>query len=137
MTQVLYAVKTNPHPEVLKTITESGIDNFDVASIKEIKDIRKINPKAKCSYMHTVKSRENIREAYFKLGVKTFSLDTKDEFLKIIESTNHAKDLELFVRVSVSNEHAEIDLSKKFGALSSEATGLIRLAKQHVQKKLA
>ena len=86
--KVLYAVKTNPHPEVLKTIVESGIENFDVASIQEIKDIRAINPNAKCSYMHTVQSRESIKEAYFTYNVKAFSLDTKDELIKIIETTN-------------------------------------------------
>jgi len=132
--KILYAVKTNPHPEVLKTITKSGINNFDVASIKEIEDIKEINPKAKCSFMHTVKSRESIKEAYFKHEIKAFSLDTKDELIKIIETTNQAKDLELFVRVSVSNEHAEIDLSKKFGALTSEAIGLLRLTKQYAKK---
>ena len=84
--------------------------------------------------MHTVKSRESIKEAYFNYGVKTFSLDSKDELIKIIESTGQAKDLELFVRVAVSNEHAEIDLSKKFGALTSEANGLLRLAKQYAKK---
>jgi len=132
--KVLYAVKTNSHPEVLKTIVESGIENFDIASIQEIKDIRAINPNAKCSYMHTVKSRENIKEAYFNHNIKAFSLDTKDELIKIIETTNEAKDLELFVRVAVSNEHAEIDLSKKFGALTSEAIGLLRLTKQYAKK---
>ena len=132
--KILYAVKTNPHPEVLKTIIESGIENFDVASIQEIKDIRAIKQNAKCSYMHTVKSRESIKEAYFDYNVKTFSLDTKDELIKILESTNQAKDLELFVRVAVSNEHAEIDLSKKFGALGSEASALLRLTKQHAKK---
>ena len=132
--KVLYAVKTNPHPEVLKTIVESGIENFDIASIQEIKDIRAINPNAKCSYMHTVKSRENIKEAYFNYNVKAFSLDTKDELIKIIETTNEAKDLELFVRVAVSNEHAEIDLSTKFGASISEATALLRLTKQYAKK---
>ena len=132
--KVLYAVKTNPHPEILKTIVKSGIENFDVASIQEIKDIRAIEPNAKCSYMHTVKSRKNIKEAYFEYNVKTFSLDTKEELIKIIETTNHAKDLELFVRVAVSNEHAEIDLSKKFGALTSEAIGLLRLTKQYAKK---
>jgi ornithine decarboxylase len=132
--KILYAVKTNPHPEVLKTIIKSGINNFDVASITEIEDIKKISPDSKCSYMHTVKSRENIKEAYFRYGVKAFSLDTKDELIKIIESTNQAKDLELFVRVAVSNEHAEIDLSKKFGALTSEASGLLRLTKQYAKK---
>ena len=132
--KILYAVKTNPHPEVLKAIVESGIENFDIASIQEIRDIRAISSNAKCSYMHTVKSRESIKEAYFKYNIKTFSLDTKEELIKIIESTNHAKDLELFVRVAVSNEHAEIDLSKKFGAVTSEATGLLRLTKQYAKK---
>jgi ornithine decarboxylase len=132
--KILYAVKTNPNQFVLKTIIESGIENFDVASINEIKIIRDIKKSAKCAYMHTVKSRESIKEAYFKYGVKAYSLDSKDELIKIIESTNHAKDLELFVRVLVSNEHAEIDLSKKFGAMPSEATGLFRLTKQYAKK---
>ena len=132
--KILYAVKTNPHPFVIKQVIESGVDQFDVASIEEIKSIRYFSKTAKCSYMHTVKSRENIKEAYFKYGIKTFSLDTKDELIKIIESTNKAKDLKLFVRVAVSNEHAEIDLSKKFGASISEATGLLRLVKQYANK---
>ena len=132
--KILYAVKTNPNPVVLKTILESGINNFDIASIKEIEAIKKINPNAICSYMHTVKSRESINEAYFKYGIKAYSLDTKDELIKIIESTNNAKDLELFIRVAVSNEHAEIDLSKKFGTINSEASALLRLAKQYAKK---
>ena len=132
--KILYAVKTNPNKEVLKTIIQSGIKQFDVASVEEVKTIKQINPNLNCSYMHTVKSRENIKEAYFNYGVKDFSLDTKEELIKILESTNHAKDLNLFVRVSVSNEHAEIDLSKKFGALPSEAMGLLRLAKANSKK---
>jgi len=132
--KILYAVKTNPNPAVIEKIIDSGVEQFDVASIEEIKAIKNFSKTAKCSYMHTVKSRENIRDAYFKYGIKTFSLDTKDELIKIIQSTNNAKDLELFVRVAVSNEHAEIDLSKKFGALSSEAIGLLRLVKQYAKK---
>ena len=132
--KILYAVKTNPHPEVIKTLLKSGINQFDVASVEEIKAVRKFDQVSKCSFMHTIKSREDISEAYFKYGVKTFALDTKDELIKIIESTSNAKDLELFVRVAVSNEHAEIDLSKKFGAINSEAAGLLRLVKQHAKK---
>ena len=132
--KILYAVKTNPHPEVIKTLLKSGINQFDVASVEEIKAVRKFDQVSKCSFMHTIKSREDISEAYFKYGVKTFALDTKDELIKIIESTSNSKDLELFVRVAVSNEHAEIDLSKKFGAINSEAAGLLRLVKQHSKK---
>ena len=132
--KILYAVKTNPHPVVLQTLLDSGIKHYDVASIKEIETIKNLNPEVECSYMHTVKSREDIKKAYFNYNIKTFALDTKDELIKIIESTNHAKDLRLFVRVSVSNEHAEIDLSKKFGAITSEAAGLLRLGKQYAYK---
>ena len=132
--KILYAVKTNPNKEVLKTIIQSGIEHFDVASIEEIKTIKELDPNLHCSYMHTVKSRESIKQAYFNYGVKDFSLDTKEELIKILESTNNAKDLNLFVRVAVSNEHAEIDLSKKFGAVTSEAMGLLRLAKANSKK---
>ncbi len=131
---VLYAVKTNPHPIIVQTLIDSGINQFDVASIEEIKQIKKFSKTAKCSYMHTVKSPESIKEAYTKYDIKVFSLDTKEELIKIIKNTNNAKDLELFVRIAVSNEHAEIDLSKKFGALNSESLGLLRLAKQYAQK---
>ncbi len=132
--KILYAVKTNPNKEVLKTIIKSGIKHFDVASVEEIKAIKKLDPKLSCSYMHTVKNRGNIKEAYFNYAIKDFALDTKEELIKILESTNNAKDLNLFVRVAVSNEHAEIDLSKKFGALSSEAVGLLRLVKVNSKK---
>ncbi len=132
--KVLYAVKTNPDEKVIKIIIGSGIQNFDVASINEVKLVRKIDSKAKIYFMHTVKNRESIKEAYYQYNVKDFALDTKDELLKILESTNNAKDLNLYVRVSISNEHAEIDLSRKFGASPSEALGLLRLCKEHGKK---
>ena len=132
--EILYAVKTNPHPLIIQALINAGIEQFDVASIEEIKQVKKFASSAKCSYMHTVKSPESIKDAYFNYDIKTFALDTKEELIKIIKNTNNAKDLELFVRVAVSNEHAEIDLSKKFGALNSESLGLLRLAKQYAQK---
>jgi ornithine decarboxylase len=132
--KILYAVKTNPNEKVIRCIGESGISRFDVASINEIKLIKKILPSARAYYMNTVKSREHIKEAYFNYNIRDFALDTKEELQKIIETTNGAKDLTLYVRVSVSNEHAEIDLSQKFGAPPSEALGLLRLAKAHAKK---
>ena len=132
--KILYAVKTNPNEKVIKCIGESGIKRFDVASINEIQHIKNIFPKSRAYYMNTVKSREHIKEAYFNYNIRDFALDTKEELQKIIETTNSAKDLTLYVRVSISNEHAEIDLSKKFGALSSEVLGLFRLTKSHSAK---
>ena len=132
--KVLYAVKTNPNEKVIKYIGASGINRFDVASINEIKLIKKIFPKAHTYYMNSVKSREHIQDAYFNYNIRDFAFDTKEEIQKIIEATNNAKDLTLYVRVSISNEHAEIDLSQKFGALPGEALGLLRLAKAHAKK---
>ena len=132
--KILYAVKTNPNEKVMKHIGDSGINQFDVASINEIKLVKKVFPKARAYFMNTVKNREHIKEAYFNYNIRDFALDTKEEFQKIIETTNGAKDLTLYVRISISNEHAEIDLSQKFGALSGEALGLLRLAKAHAKK---
>jgi ornithine decarboxylase len=132
--KILYAVKTNPHEKVLKQIIANGINDFDVASLNEIKLIKKINSKVNLHFMHTVKSKDSIASAYNDYGVRSFSLDNKDELRKILEATNQAKDLKLFVRIAISNEHAEIDLSRKFGAHPSEALGLIRLCKEHSRK---
>ena len=132
--KILYAVKTNPNEKVIRYIGEAGISRFDVASINEIKLIKKIFPKAHTYYMNTIKNREHIREAYFNYNIRDFALDTKDELQKIIEATDNAKDLTLHIRISISNEHAEIDLSQKFGALPSEGLGLLRLAKAHAKK---
>ena len=132
--KVLYAVKTNPNEKVIKEIISNGVEDFDVASLNEIKLIKKIKPEANLYFMHTIKSKESISSAYFDYGVKNFALDHKDELGKILEATNQAKDLNLYVRIAVSNEHAEIDLSRKFGALPSEALGLVRLCKEHSKK---
>ena len=132
--KILYAVKTNSHEKVIKQIVSNGINDFDVASLNEIKLIHKINPKVNLHFMHTVKSKESIASAYFNYGVKSFSLDNKDELRKILDATNRAKDLKLFVRIAISNEHAEIDLSRKFGALPSEALGLVRLCREYSKK---
>ena len=132
--KILYAVKTNPHEKVIKQIITQGIKDFDVASLKEIKLIKKINSEVNLHFMHTIKSKESISSAYHDYGVKSFSLDNKEELRKILEATNQAKDLKLFVRIAISNEHAEIDLSRKFGAHPSEALGLVRLCKEHSKK---
>ena len=132
--KILYAVKTNPHEIIIKHIIANGIKDFDVASLNEIKLIKKINSEVYLHFMHTVKSKESISSAYFDYGVRSFSLDNKDELRKILEATNQAKDLNLFVRIAISNEHAEIDLSRKFGAHPSEALGLVRLCKEHSKK---
>lgn len=127
---VMYAVKCNPTKDVIKTIAKAGIKTFDAASIEEVRNIRKWVPSAKIHFMHTVKSREAIREAYFEHGVRIFVLDTADELRKIVHETNLAPDLDLYVRLALpKNKDASADFSAKFGAMPEQAVGLLREAR--------
>jgi ornithine decarboxylase len=133
--QVMYAVKTNPEPFVLKTISKSGVKHFDVASLAEIELVARECPKATMHYMHPVKSRESIMLAYHKFGIRSFSLDAQDELVKIQEMTHHAQDLSLFIRLAISGDHAAMSLQGKFGVQGEEAIELMRSARG-VAKKL-
>jgi len=127
VSDILYSVKSNPDASVLRHLFTSGIKNFDVASMSEVKLINELfGDDAKMYFMHPIKSREAIFDAYFNHGIRDFSLDSLDELKKILEVTNHAKDLGLHVRLSIPNSHAAIDLSGKFGILPSESISLLR-----------
>lgn len=132
--KVLYAVKTNPELFVLKQINELGINSFDVASLQEIQTVSNLMPEAELYFMHTVKSRNSIREAYFTYGVRNFSLDTEAELEKILAETNNASDLNLFVRIAMSNSYAELSLADKFGVNINEAHVLIQKTRPHTKK---
>jgi ornithine decarboxylase len=125
----LYAVKANPSPELLRTLWESGVTHFDVASIAEVRLVAETLPGAVQCFMHPVKAEEAIAEAY-KLGVRTFSLDTMDELEKIVRATGEASDLNLCVRIRVSSDHAKLSLASKFGAEPHEVKELLFAARQ-------
>ena len=126
----LYAVKANPSPDLLRTLWDSGITHYDVASIAEVRLVAETLPQAKLCFMHPVKAEEAIAEAYNIHGVRTFSLDTLDELAKIMRATNDATDLELCVRLRVSSEHSELSLASKFGAELGETRELLMATRQ-------
>jgi ornithine decarboxylase len=132
--QSLYAVKANPSPDLLHILWDSGITHYDVASIGEIRLVHEVLPEATLCFMHPVKAEEAIAEAYFKHGVRTFSLDTMEELEKIVESTATdgvpASDLNLLVRLRVSSDHAKLSLAAKFGADPSDVRPLLFAARQ-------
>ena len=111
----LYAVKTNPDDYILKALYNQGITSFDVASLEEINQLHKLFPNTTLYFMHPVKSRHAIREAYHSYGVRHFSLDSEEELKKILEETKGAKDLCLHIRLSIPNTYAELNLAEKFG----------------------
>ncbi|WP_286828993.1 MULTISPECIES: type III PLP-dependent enzyme [Kordiimonas] len=129
----MYAVKANPHAEVLKTLYTAGVRDFDVASIREVELVAGLLPGAKLYFMHPIKSRQAIQRAYM-MGVRAFAFDHMDELNKILEETGYAEDLELFLRLGVSAKGAAYELSGKFGAPLDMAPMLLSRARQVAMK---
>jgi ornithine decarboxylase len=132
----MYAVKANPSPDLLQILWDSGISHFDVASIAEVRLVRSLLPEATLCFMHPVKTKSAVAEAYHQHGVRTFSLDTHEELAKIVEATSAedgaaASDLNLLVRLRVSSEYAEYSLASKFGIDLADAAPLLQATRQH------
>ena len=124
--EVLYAVKTNPDPRVLSYLARAGVKHYDVASLAEVKLVAEHIPDATMHFMHPVKSRESIESAYFDYGIRDYSLDSIEELHKILEVTGQATDLNLFVRLAISNDKAAYSLTGKFGIAPEQACLLMQ-----------
>ncbi len=131
--EVLYAVKANPSPWVIRALADAGIGAFDVASIPEIELVAEHAPGARMAFMHPVKSRDAIARAYFDHGVRTFALDTHEELAKILDATGGAADLNLIVRLAVETSGAAYSLSGKFGVSALDAPSLLLAARRATQ----
>ncbi|MBI0432274.1 type III PLP-dependent enzyme [Roseomonas sp. KE0001] len=134
---VLYAVKCNPEPLLLQALWDGGVWHFDCASAAEVALVRGMFPKAAIHFMHPVKSRPAIREAWTRQGVRDFVLDDASELAKILEETGAgaAEGLGLVVRIAPPpGGGALYDLSGKFGATLEAAVGLLRAARPHAAR---
>lgn len=127
--RILYAVKANDAPHILRTLNDTGLNDFDVASLRELEAVSSLNG-TRAHVMNPVKSRELIRKAYFDHGVRAFALDSEDELEKILAETGNAKDLTLLVRIACTSAFSEIPLENKFGVSWVEAAELMRRTRQ-------
>lgn len=122
---VLYAVKCNPHPWVLDTLHAAGIADFDTASLAEIAALAARYPAARSYFMHPVKSRRAIRDAYARYGVRHFVVDHPHELHKLFDECP-ARDITLVVRLkTVPDSRTVYDLSTKFGCDDDTAVALL------------
>ena len=122
--RVLYAVKCNPHPIVLRNLYQGGIRHFDTASMQEIALVSQMFPDARCYFNHPVKSRAAIEAAYQVHGVHDFVVDHVSELAKLSETAG--PDMIVEVRLATPPGFAAFDLSTKFGATEAEAIELLR-----------
>jgi hypothetical protein len=131
---VLYAVKCNPEPRVLRALWAGGVRHFDYASLAEVALVRKLSPAAEVHFMHPVKSGPAIRDAFDVYGLTDFAFDSADELAKILQETvpvglvGDPPVLRLFVRLALPKGSAVYDLSGKFGAPLEDAVELLSAA---------
>jgi ornithine decarboxylase len=133
----MYAVKCNPEPTVLRALRTGGIVHFDCASINEVTLVRQMFPEAAIHFMHPVKARGAIREAWARHGVRDFALDCAEELAKLRQETAATGidgELGLIVRLALPKSGARLDLSGKFGAAPDHAATLLRHARPHAAR---
>lgn len=127
---VLYAVKCNNEPAVLRSLWAGGIRHFDCASVQEVRLVRGLFPDAHIHFMHPVKSRAAIGESWDRHSVRDFVIDSAAELDKVLEETaGHPGRLGIVVRLALPKGGAVYDLSGKFGAEPLEAARLLRLSR--------
>ena len=116
-TEVFYAVKANPAPEVLRLLIEQG-SRFDVASRGEIELCLGLGADpARLSYGNTVKKERDIAAAY-RRGVRLFTVDSQPELDKVLRAVASGT---VFVRIATDGAGADWPLSRKFGCTVREA----------------
>lgn len=122
---IYYAVKANPHPDIVKAIRElSGC--FDISSMAELKLAVECGAEAKDTiHSNPVKKQEEIEAAYAS-GVRWFTFDNAEELPKFLP---YRDDVNLFLRIKVTNKGSVVNLSYKFGANQEDAVPLIIKAK--------
>lgn len=123
--QVHYAIKANPHPEILRVMKEMG-SCFDVASDGEIRTLHDMGVEGeRLIYANPVKTGVGLK-ACNDCGVRKMTFDSASEIAKIQAA---CPDTTVLLRLRIDNSSAHVDLNKKFGAARENALDLMLKAK--------
>lgn len=124
--RVHYAIKANPHPEILRTMADLG-SCFDVASDGEIRTLNAMGVDgSRMIYANPVKLGVGL-EACRDCGVTKMTFDSASEIEKI---KKQCPDATVLLRLRIDNSSAHVDLNKKFGAARENALALMLQAKE-------
>ncbi len=123
---VSYAVKANPEPRVIHTLSAGGVTHFDVASIGEIEAVAALQPGATLHFNNPVKAEDAVETAYRQFNVRSFALDELAELEKIRRATRGAADILYSVRFRLRHGAASYDFGSKFGATPDNTIDMLR-----------
>ncbi|SRR5690554_3441613 len=126
-TDIYYAVKANPEPEVLSLLYRLG-SSFDVASVYELRLLQDLGiPASNMSCGNTIKKFEHIEE-FFAAGIDLFVTDSESDLRNIAKAAPGAR---IMVRLlSEGAQTADWPLSRKFGCSPDMAGDLLVLARK-------
>ena len=122
--RVLYAVKANPHPTIIRLLSESGVRHFDCASLPEIELVDSLVENAEKYFMTPARIRGAAAIAQEKHGVRHFVVDHLSGLEQLLQEIEPSKSV-IFARMAVHHESAFEDLSARFGAPSAEMPDLL------------
>ena len=122
--RTMYAVKANPHPEVLRELHRAGVRDFDCASLAEVALVHDTLNDATCYFMNPVRLPGHAREAQRRFGVRHFVVDDEPGIANLASEIESGAST-VFVRMAVSHPSAMIDLSAKFGATPADVPALL------------
>ena len=124
--KVHYAIKANPHPEILRVMADMG-SCFDVASDGEIRTLHDLGVEGgRMIYANPVKTGAGLA-ACRSCHVSKMTFDSASEIDKIKAQCPEAT---LLLRLRIDNSSAHVDLNKKFGAARENALALMLKAKE-------
>jgi len=123
--RVLYAVKANSDPMVLRLLIDAGVGHFDCASLPEIELVDAIDPDATKYFMIPTHIREAAGTAQEKYGVRHFMVDHLSGLSRLAKEIETSRSV-IFARMAVHHESAMEDLSVRFGAQPEEMPLLLQ-----------
>lgn len=121
---VRYAVKCNPDPRLLATVSASG-GGFEIASLGELELALGAGARAEdVLYSNPVKPPAHVAAAA-AAGVRRFAVDSPEELEKI---ALHAPGAGVYVRLRVDDTSSRFPLSAKFGTSHAQAYRMLTTA---------
>ena len=122
--RVLYAVKANNHPLVIRQLYAAGVRHYDCASLPEIELVRTHCPNSTIFFMNPVRLDGHARAAQNEFGVRHFVVDHHSGLAPLLSEIDPEKSV-IFARMAVSHESALENLSAKFGAKPENIPALL------------
>lgn len=125
-TRILYAVKANPHPAILRKLLSMG-SNFEISSVGELRLLKQLGiPGSRIISSNPVKTSTFIAEGSAS-GMTHFAFDSVAEVDKL---ATLAPGAHVSIRINVPNTGSDWPLDKKFGVDNDEGLFLLGYARE-------